>query len=207
MSPYYYGGQQPFGAYREFESLVVPKMGQLANVCSKCANPQCTAHPRKAFSFTPPWVFVAFLVSPLIGVILSAVVRKSAAYNVPLCGACDAAWRKANMTLFLSFLPGVAMFILGIVLLAADVDAGGALLGFGILVGIFAPIVVQFAHRRGKTIWAKKIDDRFAWLVGMHPAAIDAACQQSAAMMGQMGMPQPMAMMPAQPYVPPHLMR
>jgi hypothetical protein len=207
MTPYYYGGQQPFGAYRELDALVVPKMSQLANICAKCSNPQCTAHPRKSFSFTPQWVFLAFLVSPLIGAILSAVVRKSAAYNVPLCSGCDAAWRKANMTLLLSFLPGIAMFILGIVLLASDIDAGGGILGLGLMVGIFAPIIVQFAVRRGKTIWARKIDDRFAWLVGLHPAAIDATCQQSAMMMGQMGAPQPMAMMPPQPYVPPHLMR
>jgi hypothetical protein len=207
MTPYYYGGQPQFGAYREFEALVVPKMGQLANVCAKCSNPQVAANPRKSFSYTPPWVFVAFAVSPLIGAILSAVVRKSAAYNVPLCSACDAAWRKANLTLGLSFLPGVGTSVLGIALLVGDIDAGGAILGLGLLAAVFAPIIVQVAARRKKTIWTKKIDDRSAWLVGMHPGAIDAACQHSAMMMGQMGAPQPMAMMPGQPYVPPHLMR
>jgi hypothetical protein len=196
---------QAFGTYRELDALVVPKMGQLANVCAKCSNPQCTAHPRKSFSWTPPWVFIAFLVSPLIGAILSAAMRKSVAYNVPLCTACDAAWKKANLNLLLSFLPGIGTSVLGIILLAADIDAGGALLGLGIMAAIFAPIIVQFAHRRGKQLWAKRIDDRYAWLVGLHPVSIDAACQQTAMMMGQMGIPQ--QMMPPQPYVPPHLMR
>ncbi len=206
MAPYGYGHGMPTGPYRDFDALVMPKFGQLANVCTKCSNPQVAAYPRKSFSFTPQWVWLAFFVSPLIGAILSAVVRKSAAYNVPLCQACDNEWKKGNRNLALSFGVGIVMLLLGIGLCAGELEeVGGPLIAFSFLALLVAPLIVQFTYRRQRTLWVKKIDDRSAWLMGLHAAAADASC------MGQntvpMGAPMPMQQMQGQPYTPPHLMR
>lgn len=205
MAPYGYGYGMPTGPYRDFDALVMPKFGQLANVCTKCSNPQVAAYPRKGFSFTPPWVWIAFFVSPLIGAILSAVVRKSAALNIPLCQQCDAEWKKGNRNLALSFGIGVVMFLVGVGLCAADLeDAGAPIIGFAFLALLIAPIIVQFAYRRRRTLWTRRIDDRSVWIMGMHPAAIDATCMgQNTAPMGGPAVPQ--QMMQGQ-YTPPHLM-
>ena len=204
MAPYGYGYGMPTGPYRELDALVMPKFGQLANVCTKCSNPQVAAYPRKSFSFTPQWVMFVFLVSPLIAAILSAVVRKTAAFNVPLCHACDNEWKKGNRNLALSFGVGLVMFLIGVGLCAAELEeVGGPLIGFSFLALLVAPLTVHFAYRRRRTLWVKKIDDRAAWLVGMHGAAIDAACMgQHTVPMGAPGLPQ----MQGQPYTPPHLM-
>jgi hypothetical protein len=207
MPPPYYG--QGFGAaYREYDALVMPKGGQLASVCAKCANPQTAAAPRKSFGFTPQWVYLVFMISPLIGLILSAAMRKSAAFNIPLCQACDQSWKAANRNLLLSFLPGLGMFILGIILCVVDLDdVGGPLIVISLLVLLFAPLVVNFGFRRRRIMWAKRIDDRYAVLAGMHQMAIEASVQPQGGNM-QMGMhQQQVPMMPGQPYVPPHLMR
>ncbi len=204
MAQYGYGYGMPTGPYRDFDALVMPKFGQLANVCTKCSNPQVAAYPRKNFSFTPQWVWIAFCVSPLIGAILSGVMRKSAAFNVPLCQSCDAAWKKGNMNLALSFGVGVVTLLIGIGLCAADLEAiGGPLIGFSFLALLVVPLTVQFAHRRPRTLWTKKIDDRSVWLMGLHASAADATC------MGQNTIPMqgpPQMQMQGQPYTPPHLM-
>jgi len=208
MSPYGYGYGMPTGPYRDFDALVMPKFGQLANVCTKCSNPQVAVYPRKGFNFTPQWVWLAFLVSPLIGAILSAVVRKTAAFNVPLCQHCDAEWKKGNRNLALSFSVGVVTFLLGVGLCAADLEeAGGPLIGLSFLALLVVPIIVQFAYRRQRTLWARRIDDRSCWIMGMHQGAIDATCngQNTAPMMPMANMGGP-PMQQMGPYSPPHMM-
>jgi hypothetical protein len=205
MSPYGYGmGGMPVGPYRDFDALVMPKFGQMAGVCVKCASPQCAAYPRKSFTFTPPWVWVVFFISPLIGLIMSAVVRKSAALNVPLCHGCNEEWKKGNRNLGFSFGVGLSLFLVGIGLCAAELENIGApLLGFSVLALIIAPVIVQFAYRRQRTLWARKIDDRSVWLMGVHGLAIEATCmRQNTAPMMDPALSGP----PMQSYTPPHLM-
>ena len=207
MQPYY--GQQQIAAYREGDGLAVPKNGQLANVCVKCSSPQVAVHPRKSFSFTPQWTYIVFFVSPLIGLILSAAMRKNASLHVPLCAPCDAEWKKSNRNLALSFLPGVVLFLLGVVLAVADLgDVGGPIILLGVITLIFTPIIVQFSYRKKRTLSTRRIDDRYVVITGLHPLAIDASCMQ------YQGGPQmqntvPMGSgMPGQPQaLPPHMWR
>ena len=201
--PYYAGYGQQVGPYRDFDALVVPKFGQLAPACTKCGSPHVFAYPSKRFSFTPQWVLIAFFVSPLIGAILSAVMRKNAVFNVPLCQPCDREWKNGNRNLALSFIPGVATFLLGVALCMAELeDVGGPLIALSVLLLIAAPLIVQLAYRKKRTIWVRRIDDRAAWLMGVHPLAADAACarQQTVPMI-----PGGLPAMGGGPYNPPHL--
>lgn len=72
------------GIRREGDRLVVPKGAVLPARCVKC-NAAAEHSEHKKLTWAPPWVFIIFVLSWLIGLIVYLVVRKTGDVTYSLC--------------------------------------------------------------------------------------------------------------------------
>jgi len=75
---------------REGEKLIVPvppagQAAPLPPVCVKCGGPAANKPLQKTFYWHHPAIYLIFLLSPLIYVIVALIVRKSIRLAIPLC--------------------------------------------------------------------------------------------------------------------------
>jgi len=171
--PTAYYAQPSFGTFQawvEGDALVVQKEAPLPACCMKCASPVVTQRRNQRFVFTPPWVFVFFFISPLIGAIIALIVQKKGRLDVPLCEQCSSRWKQGLVMLWLSVGWLVLGLILGAVAMANDLPEAGVPL----LISSFVVLIVVAVVNRNRYLRAKKIDEQFITLTMVHPAAAQA---------------------------------
>jgi zinc-ribbon domain len=127
----------PSTAYRQGNKLIVPKGAPLPGYCVKCAQPVTGEFFKKKFHWHNPWLYLIVLISPIIFIIVAAILMKHVELLVPMCDEHRQSRKKfliATWGLALGFIPG------GILAgsLFHDSDTGvavGLLAGFLMFVG------------------------------------------------------------------------
>ena len=94
-NPYgqHYGQGAPFQAWPDGPDLAVQKDAPLPGVCMKCGSHDAPNRRNQQFVWTPPWVFIFFLISPIIGAIIAVIVQKKGRLLLPLCMSCNSRWK------------------------------------------------------------------------------------------------------------------
>jgi hypothetical protein len=184
---------QTFVATRSGSDLAVEKNAPLPDVCVKCAAREGITRKRRLFTYYPPWILATLFVpraGVLVLLVLYIVLRKIGHLQVPLCGRCRRRWNGATAAWALSLVGLFALLATGIGLLAREHWLGGAL---ALAAGLGAPFAAHFGLLRPRTIRARKVDQRFITLRGIHPAAIDAILLASGHATDQPALPGPLA--------------
>ena len=83
----------PYAAWPDGEDLAIQKEAPLPAVCMKCGSMDAPHRRNQQFVFSPPWVIVVVVISPLIGAIIMLLVQKKGRLHVPLCNQCHARWK------------------------------------------------------------------------------------------------------------------
>jgi hypothetical protein len=111
----------------------------------------------------PPLIYLLILLHIFIYVIVALIVRKTAAFEIPLAKRYKTARIKWAVTAWSIFLVSLGLFILGL----ATADRGGALSVISLVqfpFGILIPALIGIYGCR--VVYAKKIDDQYAWIGG-----------------------------------------
>lgn len=160
-------GPEAGGLWRSGRLLVMDKAAALPDACVTCNAPAGGFALRRRLAWHSPWWYLLLLGNLLIYIVAALIVQKKAVIRVGLCPlhrgrrrTCVAvAWSLAAL--------GVALPI-GLGMLAPDAVVYGIialpfLLLTGALVGLYG----------GRVVYAKRIDDQFAWIGGVSPALLD----------------------------------
>jgi uncharacterized membrane protein len=170
QQPYYAppGAPGPFQAWAEGDALTVQKEAPLPDCCMKCGSAAIAERRNQNFVFTPPWVFVLFLVSPLIGAIVALIVQKKGRLYLPLCSACSGRWKQGLLFMWLSIAWLIVGLVAGVIATANDLPE----LGVPLMLSSFVVLIVVAIVNRNKFLRAKKIDEMMITLLLVHPMAV-----------------------------------
>ena len=152
--------------WREAEKLIIRKDTALPDLCVKCNAPGGGYRWRKTLYWHHPALYLLiFMPGILIYAIVALIVRKKCKVEATLCPRHRS---RRNMRLLIGWvtgLLGLASFIGGFVLLADRHTEDYA--PFAILAGIVLGIGgLLFGTYGARVLYAKKMDDNFAWLAG-----------------------------------------
>lgn len=167
---YGYGVAGGYAAWPEGENLSIQKDAPLPPVCVKCGAAPAAHRRNQQFVFTPPWVFIIFFVSPIIGAIVAMIVQKKGRLQLPLCDECQARWKTGTLMVVGGVLGLIFGLIGGIVIAANDYPEVGVPLLLGSIVAFAVALVV--ANKR--FLRAAKVDERMITIRGIHPNAAQA---------------------------------
>jgi len=151
-------------ARRDGKKFVVPLAGpQLPARCVKTGEPTgLDGIKPKTLYWCTPWVFLAFIIIRLLGLILYFVLRKKIVLHIPISPAGKTRMRKHGFIATGICLGGVALGVLG----AMDIDHYFWLL----ILGIFALLVGLFyASFKASALRVTKLKNGEAWLAGACP--------------------------------------
>jgi hypothetical protein len=148
-------GERKF--YREGKFLVVRDGAELPNRCIHTNQdvPPSGWRKRKQITWTPQWVFITILLSPLVLLLLALVLQKKAHITYSMSQAARSRLMRKRLIWLGIFAAGVAIAVAGGMFLSSDESLiavlAGILVGFVGLVGS----VVQYAlavtgHRDGR---------------------------------------------------------
>ncbi len=162
-----YGVPGGFAAWPDGPNLAVQKDASLPAVCVKCG--AAPAHQRKnqQFVWTPPWVFIIFFVSPIIGAIVAMIVQKKGRLQLPLCDLCLGRWKQGTLMVVGGVLYLFAALFGGIIIAANDLPE----LGVPILVSSIVVLVVALVVANKRFLRAAKVDERMITIRALHPEA------------------------------------
>jgi len=135
---------------RDGKWLVMPKDAALPSRCVKCNQDADEPTKVRTVYWHHPALYILILVSLLIYVIVAAIVRKSAKIAPGLCE--DHKKRRFNAILT-GWIGVLVAFIVPFVF--ADTQYMGAAVGLSIL-GFL--VIIIYAMRRGRIVYAKRID-------------------------------------------------
>ncbi|BCU76685.1 hypothetical protein [Luteolibacter sp. LG18] len=123
----------------------------------------------KKMVFTPPWIWVTLVAGLLLPLILSLVLQKKFTITYSLSKAERARFRNRTIWGWSGFFLGMILIGTGIASLGNSSDAGGLILGAGILILIAGLVFVAIANP------LKVIRHRDGWFVmkGASPAFLD----------------------------------
>jgi hypothetical protein len=152
----------------EGDLLVVANGGQFPPVCVRCGDGQPIEWRDQRFAYVPPW-------ARFLGVLVQAMVVKRSRFNLPVCSACNREWKKWNLILALSWIPGALFFVVATALTAMDFvpDARPAaeeaatlffVLGLVVFLGLLFTAAIL---RQRRVVQASKIDKTYTWLKGV----------------------------------------
>jgi hypothetical protein len=160
----------PPGARVEDGALVMPNGGALPPVCLKCGATNDLAWRKVKFSYVPPW-------ARFLGAIIQVFVIKRSRFLLPLCRACNQGWRKWNLLVGFSWVPGVALGLLGAGVGTIVGDSNGVGLAVGFMVAGAVAILVLLitaAVLRGKRVLAgAPIDKTHTWIQGVERGVLE----------------------------------
>jgi hypothetical protein len=151
------GGQGRDGdddrAYRDGDMLMVPRFGsRLPRRCCVCnAKARENALKRQLY-WHPQWVTFLVLVSPLIYVIVSLVIRKNATVEVYVC---DEHKRRRTNGIVLMIAGTLAAVMIGVVGQSGPTALVGAIV---FLVAIIGGALMM------RTVTPAKMDEQYVWL-------------------------------------------
>ncbi len=169
-----------YGAPAAFQiagpNLVAMSGAPLPDVCLKCGAQGGVVRKNRRFQWVPQWAYVVLVLSLLIGAIVIMIVQKRGTLDVPLCPSCKSRWDVATLAMTGAVL-GILVVLLAVGVVAASGVLGDygpifALLLFGAwLVGV---VVVSRVFVRARTVWAKRIENGWITVAGVHPNALAA---------------------------------
>lgn len=87
---------------------------------------------------------------------------------MPICGTCNAQWKKWNWIAALSWVPGLLFWMLGV---TVGGDVGGVIVLFGLL-AVLGALITTLVMRSSRIVVANKIDATHSWLGKIHPTAL-----------------------------------
>jgi hypothetical protein len=155
-APFAFAQPPSYGYYRDGKTLVLDKRGaELPDRCVVCNAPANGFRLRRALSWHHPALYILFLLSILIYVIVAAIVRKTATIHVGLCEAHQARRRLGMWIGWLGALGGLGLAIAG------GANDSPALLVIG-LVGFLGALVAAVVLLT--PVRPAKIDDHRVWL-------------------------------------------
>jgi hypothetical protein len=146
----------------EADTLVLANGHKLPQVCVKCGTTHGLATRTEKFAFVPTW-------ARFFGPLIQRIFTKHSQFDLPICGACNSQWKKWNVIVGVSWLPGFLFTFLGPALFQSGAMA---LVGMLMLVG---GLVTASILRRKHNLDVTKIDATHTWIVRVHPAAQTAA--------------------------------
>jgi hypothetical protein len=140
-------------AYRDGDLLMLPRFGgRLPKRCCVCNEKARKNELKRQLYWHPQWVTFLVLLSPIIYIIVSLVMRKSATVYVYLCDAHKR--RRTNGGTLM-----VAGTLAAVVIGAVGQSVETTLLGTGLFfVAIIAGAVMM------RTVVPTKMDDQYVWL-------------------------------------------
>jgi hypothetical protein len=158
QAPY---GVTPSSARVEGKLLVAENGSALPAMCMKCGG--APTHWRaQRYQYTPPMA-VFFL--GWLGIL---IFNKKSNFQVPLCEAHRADWKKWNLLAGVSWIPGVLLWIIGA---ALGGSAGGVMAVLGTAV-FFVGLIGALILRSRKIVMPTKIDKTHSWLRGVAPVVL-----------------------------------
>jgi hypothetical protein len=146
-------------------------------VCLKCGARENLVRKRRRFQWVPPWTYILLVVSVLIGAIVMAIMRKRGTLDVPLCPSCKSRWTHATIAIVVALLGIFLVLPLVAVIGSSELvpeDSGpviAVLLMLGWLIGV---VLVSRVYVRARTLWARRIENNYITVAGVHPEALAA---------------------------------
>ena len=108
-----------------------------------CCNGPATGVKRRTFYWYPPWVYALILLSPLILIVVSLVVRRTARIDIPLCDEHLAKRRKRLWIGWAWGLSSLLGMVLAVVLLnSRNQEAMGGFLILASLISLVGALIV-----------------------------------------------------------------
>ena len=155
---------QPGGIFQKGKLLIVHKQAVLPDRCVKSNEPTSDRLKRK-LTWHHPAIYLVILFNLLVYVIVAMIVRKTAAFDIPLATRYKAARVKWMIIAWSMAFVSIALFILGIAM--ADRPGNPLLSGLCLLQFPFTLLMSLMIGIFGcRVIYAKKIDDQYAWIGG-----------------------------------------
>jgi hypothetical protein len=143
-------------AWRSGDAVVLAVGGALPARCVKCNGAPQGNLVKRTLYWHQPWLY-ALLISPVIYIIVSLLVRKSAKVEVPICNEDRSRWQ---MWVTISWVTGLAG-LAGIFVAAGMESWVLALIGIAaLLTGLF------MGPLKATLITAKKIERDYVWVRG-----------------------------------------
>jgi hypothetical protein len=168
--PYGAYGPAPFQAWPDGPDLAVQKEAPLPGVCVKCGSHDAPNRRNQQFVWTPPWVFIFFLLSPIIGAIIAVIVQKKGRLLLPLCNDCSARWKQGMLFLGLSIVWLILGLIVGIAIAANDLPE----VGVPLIISGFGALIAVAIVNRGRFLRVRKVDERMITLREVNQVACQA---------------------------------
>jgi hypothetical protein len=181
--------QQPYGAppgwgapaYQIVGSNLVAMSGApLPDVCLKCGARTNLVRKPKKFQWVPQWTYVLLVLSLLLGAIAMAILQKRGTLDLPLCASCKSRWTQATVAIVLTVLAiFLVLPLVGVVAAVLPEDIG-PLVAVMLMVGwLVAVVVVSRVYVRARTLWAKRIENNYITVAGVHPGALAALAAEA----------------------------
>jgi hypothetical protein len=186
MNPYAPPGQQQqptvhgyrtaggYAAWPDGKGIAVQKDAALPPVCVKCGM-HGNQRRNQQFVWTPPWVFIIFFVSPIIGAIVAMVVQKKGRLQLPLCDACFSRWKMGTLIIVGGVLYMLVAIFAGIIIAANEWPE----IGVPILISSLVFLIVAIVVANKRFLRASKVDDHMITIPGIHANAVQAILQAS----------------------------
>lgn len=157
--------QGEIGIWHTGKTLVMHQAATLPDVCVKSNQPASGKTLRRKLSWHPSWVALTILISPLVYIILAAILTKRATIHI---GLTDPFRKRRMIMLALAWLFGLgslAMFVVSVAMID-QFDAAPLLAILGVA-GIFFALI--FGNFGARLVRATKITDTHIHLKGCHP--------------------------------------
>jgi uncharacterized membrane protein len=156
----FYGGTyaQAPGVWQDGAILVTTRDIVLPDRCVKCNAPANGYRLKRNLSWHHPLYYLLIFVGWLVYLIVALIIRKTAKVHI---GLCEKHLNNRRIAILVSW----SLFLLGIVaIILAIANESGAPALLGLMMIIAAAIYGAFGAR---TVYASKIDERFAWIKGV----------------------------------------
>lgn len=164
-------------ARTESGSITIDAGARLPRICFKCGVTKAVKRRPRLFHWLPAVVYLTALLGLLPFLVIAQHIRKTVTVAVPLCVACDEAWKTATRAVSVIMI-GVAFAVVALLTTLFN-DAMRA----GIVIALSSGVAIALAAQwfvRGKRLTARSIDDdSVITLDGVCRAAVDRIARSS----------------------------
>lgn len=156
----------PFaGLWRQGNVLVMHKLAPLPEICL-LSNEKATRRLRRKMYWHHPAIYVVLLISPLIYIVVAAILQKNATLQIGLNEEWFARRRTRMLIAWGIALLGLALFVGGIAFSDSLGDAT-ALVIVAAIVLFFGGLI--FGLIACRLVTPSRITDEYVWVNGVHP--------------------------------------
>ena len=156
--------------WRDGNRLVMTKDAQLPYTCIKTNQP-ADAWLRRKLYWHKPWIYLLFLISLWVYIIVALIVRQKADIQVALCRERVVRRRWAIAGAWLAAVAGMVLIIFGIANIQPGDSTGGLVSLAGLIILLAGAIVGATLAR---IVIPVRITKEYVWLKGVHPAFLAA---------------------------------